>query len=129
MLCGDFNTVPDLGYDSSGNWPSGPFQLLEQGILTTDHPQHPDTFYSKVECTPGRHGHDTTENPRLGGCEIVCSKPLTPPRKLSNNTPLRPLTPPLCLPAPPPIHSDIPFPLTHTLISSDLPPPLSPNIH
>ena len=66
VLCGDFNTVPDLGYDSTGTWPSGPFQLLEQGILTTDHPQHPDTFYSKVECTPGRHGHDTTENPRLG---------------------------------------------------------------
>lgn len=66
VLCGDFNTVPDLGFDDTGCKPSAPFQLLEHGVLKTSHPQHPDTFYSKVECIPGKPGHQSPENPRLG---------------------------------------------------------------
>jgi len=60
ILCGDFNTLPNIGNDFVSPdpfLPSAPFKLLQDGELGLDHPQHPDRWFQSL-------GRD--ECPRLG---------------------------------------------------------------
>lgn len=50
ILCGDLNTTPDIGYSATTQTllQSGPFELLSNGFLDVDHPQHPDKVYTTL---------------------------------------------------------------------------------
>ena len=65
ILCGDFNTMPDMGYNDATNsfLQTAPFEILSNGCLTVDHPQHPDKWFITL-------GRDTA-SPRLGHLETA----------------------------------------------------------
>lgn len=65
ILCGDFNTMPDMGYDQAMNsfLQTAPFEILSNGYLDVNHPQHPDKWFVSL-------GRDTA-SPRLGHLETA----------------------------------------------------------
>jgi len=64
IVCGDFNTTPDLGMTGGEDpfSPSAPFEILSNGALDGNHPQHPDRWYPTLD--------SRYSNPRLGRLEI-----------------------------------------------------------
>jgi mRNA deadenylase 3'-5' endonuclease subunit Ccr4 len=59
ILCGDFNSFPDVLHPRTGaSMESGPFQLLRNGVLTEHHPHHPDVWHGSMQVR--------VEKPHLG---------------------------------------------------------------
>lgn len=66
IFCGDFNTMPTcFDEKSQGGIPSALFQLLEEGMVDSSHPQHPDTWFT---CLGSNYN-----NPKLG--KFLCNSP------------------------------------------------------
>jgi len=57
VLCGDFNSPPEMPFDPSlPSVPSAPFSLLTTGVLPPDHPEHPDRWFSRLRVQRHRPG-------------------------------------------------------------------------
>lgn len=62
ILCGDFNGTPSRAMNDFGSQRSALFELLMNGALPMDHPDHPDKFHVLVR--------DRPVCPRLGDLRI-----------------------------------------------------------
>mmetsp|Transcript_3847 Transcript_3847/g.5990 ORF Transcript_3847/g.5990 Transcript_3847/m.5990 type:complete len:417 (+) Transcript_3847:58-1308(+) len=54
VVCGDFNCMPYMHHHDSGlpAYPpirTAPFEIMQQGYLGVDHPEHPDSWYKRLD--------------------------------------------------------------------------------